>query len=189
MKYFEIVEAGDFKTYSKKFLEYFIKNQNNFEFRTSAWIPLKQEKLEEVLTLIPELKEGTSKFGEIKQIIVIIYNQGENGSVHIDSGKGMSEGVQARLQIPILNTKNSRTAWFEMNERQYKRGSTFESGVRTWPDFYREFLKPVAEVEIIEPTIIRINTPHTIYCDNKEFPRITISISFMEDVVKYLDEV
>lgn len=195
--YWKIVDAGDFKTYSKKFLEYYIKN-NNFDdpdncsfkrYDNTFWNELKINKLEEVLNLIPEMSDAFRKFGEVKQIALLFLWQNEHGTLHTDHTSGLNNGVEARLQIPVLNTKGSRTAWFELNERQIKNYSESGGGTKQWPNHYRDMIKPITSIELNEPTIIRTNQPHTVYCDTNQYPRITMTISFKDDLVKYLDEV
>lgn len=188
MIYWKTVDAGDYKTYSKKMLEYYTHSQNNFMRINTFWNALKQENLQEVLDNIPELKEGLFKFGIPKEIALLFLWPGEFGTLHTDHTTGLNNGVQARLQIPVLNTKGSRTSYFNLNERQYKNHVVNDGGTKIWPNFYREKLKPVSEIELMEPTIIRTSVPHTVYCDNNEYPRITMTISFQEDLVKFLEE-
>ena len=196
MLYWKTVDAGDFKTYSKKFLEYYTKN-NNFghddcsfrRYDNTFWNELKQEKMEEVFNLIPEMRDAFSKFGEVKEIAILFLWENEYGSLHTDHTTGLNNGVEARLQIPVLNTEGSRTAYFELNEREFKNHKVNEGGTRIWPEFYRQKIKPVTYVELLEPAIIRTNVPHTVYCDTNKYPRITMTVSFKEDLVKYLDEV
>jgi aspartate 1-decarboxylase len=195
MKYWKKIEAGDYKTYSRKFLEYYIKN-NNFNdtncsfirYSNDFWNELKTEKLGEVFTLIPELKDGLAKFGKVKAIAIIIMSDPKLGNIHIDHDTGTNAGVKARLQIPVINTNGSRTAFFELPEEIYKDHTKNSGGVMRWDAKYKYVVEPITSVEIIEPTIIRTHVPHTVYYDSNKFPRIAITISFEEDVVRYLDE-
>ena len=204
MQYWKIVEAGDYTVYARKFLDYYIEKgkygdpdcsfwrQNN-KFPSGKpntfWNGLRPEKLDEVFTLIPELKAGISKFGEVNEIALLTLYEGETGTLHVDHTNGLNENVRARLQIPVLNTKGTRTAWFELNERQYKNHKVNSIGVKEWPYHYREMIEPVTSVEIVQPTIIRTDAIHTIYFDEPKWPRITLTISFKDDIIKYLDEV
>ena len=188
MNYWKIVEAGDFKTYTRKFLEYYIDNESNFtRYSNDFWNELKQDKHDEVLTLIPEMKEGLSKFGTIKALAIIIMSDPDLGNIHIDHDTGTNAGVKARLQLPVVNTNGSRTAFFELPEEIYKDHTKNSGGVMRWDKKYKYAVTPVTYVEIVQPTIIRTDVPHTVYYDTNQFPRIAITISFEEDVVKYLD--
>lgn len=186
--YWKTVDAGDYKTYAKKFLEYYIQNKQKFFSPNTFWNALKQEHLEEVLELIPELKEGTASFGKIKEVAILFIWHGEFGSLHTDHTSGLNAGVQARLQIPVANTEKTRTAWIKLTERELKLYSESSGGTKMWPHHFRQ-REPITWVEILQPTIIRTDKPHTVYLDGENYPRITITISFKEDVVKYLDEV
>ena len=191
MIYWKTVDAGDFETYAKKFLKYYIENKDSsfvFNKYNPTWNELKQEKIDEVLSLIPEMKEGLSQYGEINLItIMTILDKSQGISLHIDYTTGTNAGVQARLNIPVMNTKGSKTAFFEMNERQYNNHVENKVGTKVWPDFYKEKIKPASIVEIVSPTIIRTSVPHTVYFGEDNYPRIVITISFKDDVVKYLE--
>jgi hypothetical protein len=186
MMYWKKVDAGDFQKYGKEFLEYYKTNDSSFNHINRFWNELKDEKLKEVLELFPEMADAFSKFGVVKQIAMIyVWSKGEV-TLHTDHTRGLNNGVHARLQIPILNTKGTRTAYFELTEEQYPNYTVSDGGTKFWPDDYKRELQPVDWVEINEPTIIRVSKPHTVYCDTNRFPRITMTVSFEDDLVKYL---
>ena len=189
MNYWKIVEAGDYKTYTRKFLEYYINNNSSFfRYNNDFWNELRAEKHEEVLTLIPEMREGLAKFGTIKALAIIIMTDPDLGNIHIDHDTGTNAGVKARLQLPVVNTNGSRTAFFELPEEIYKDHTKNSGGVMRWDKKYKYAVTPLTWVEIVQPTIIRTTVPHTVYYDTNQFPRIAMTISFEEDVVKYLDD-
>ena len=188
MIYWKTVDAGDFKTYSKKFLEYYINNRDKFKSYNTFWNQVKAENLQEVMDSIPDMKYAFQKFGTVKQIAILFLWEGEHGTLHTDHTTDLNVGVQARLQIPVLNTEGSRTSYFVLNERQYANHTVNDGGTKAWPEYYREMLKPVSEVELLEPAIIRTNTPHTVYCDTNKYPRVTMTVSFEDDLIKYLEE-
>ena len=181
MRYWKTVDAGEYLIYRKKFFEYFVNNPNNF-FRTehSYWNGLRPEKFGEVFTLIPEMCDGIIKFGTINDIALLIVQSADE--VYF------SGGVRNRLQIPIMNTEGSRTAFFKLNEEQYKNYILIGDGVRRWPQHYKDIIQPIDWFELNQPTIVRTKEPHTQYFDSSLFPRITITISFRDGVEKYLDE-
>jgi hypothetical protein len=192
MKYWKHIEAGDFKTYTKKFLKYYLENSETcFEKPEHVrCVLLKQEKIDEVLTLIPEMKEGLAKFGEINEFILIVlfdFYRGM-GPIHIDHTDGLNNGVQARINFPLLNCEGTKTSFFEFNERQFNSHTLTKGGAKKWPEWYGEKFKPCSEVELNQPTVIRTTAPHAIHSISNNFPRISLSISFKDDVIKYLEQ-
>lgn len=188
MEYYKIIDAGDFQTYSEQFMLYYYTHKNNFIPRNRFWNPLKTECLENCSRYNPALFEGISKFGTIKQM-AILFLFDDSATLHIDHKNGLNENVKARLNIPLLNCSGSFTAFFEMNESTFGLGELTESTkILVWPTEIRNTLKPVCEVELIQPTILRTSSPHTVFCRTCNFPRVSLTISFENDVANYLSE-
>ena len=179
MNYWKIVDGGDFKTYGKKFFEYYLNNQNKFRtYSNPYWNELNPSCIGEVLTLIPEMKEGLQKFGTIRDIALMI--------LWDDKLQALNSGVVCRLNIPIANCDDSRIAFYELTEEEYKKHTVSPSGTKKWSMEYKEKLQPVANICVTEPTILNIPEPHTVFCDTKQYPRVAISIAFVEDLTHHL---
>lgn len=135
---------------------------------------------------VPSLFAAVDKIGaEISEIALLVLRS-DCSSLHIDHVTGKQYGVKARLNIPILNTEGSRTAFFEMSPEQYALAQTNPTdGTRMWHS--RELYTPVTEVEVTQPTVLRTSAPHTVFCTNNRFPRLTLTMSFTEDAVRWLD--
>jgi len=179
MEYWKRVNIGDYESYAPKFLEYHYK-KSMIDF----WNPIK---LNSIKDTVPELIEGLKPFGEIKEISLLVLNT-DSSTLHIDHTAGLNAGVEARINIPILNVEGSITAFFEL-EPQYAKNHfpPSKGGTISWPPIYRDFLKPITTVIVDSPTILRTSRPHTVYCKTNKFPRITLTISLMNDVVNYLN--
>ncbi len=153
--------------------------------------PIKPHFRKKIFDMIPELAEGIANFGPVKEFSVLVLN-GDTSTLHVDHNHGYNRGVQARLNMPLLNCKGSYTAFFEMDDETFSNHSVDffgrNYGGLCWTPQVRESLKPTTEVELIQPTILRTSAPHTVFCRTCEFPRISLTISFQEDVVKYLDD-
>ena len=139
---------------------------------------------EDISLYFPELISGTAEFGPINELSILLLTS-DNSTLHIDHTIGPNRGVEARLNIPIINTAGSYTAFYEgMDNYPY---ATSPGGTKCWSNELRNSLTPVTWVEVIEPTILRTSQPHTVLNKNGVFPRITITMSFVEDLVKYLE--
>jgi len=185
MQYWKIVEAGDYKVYGQKILELHRKKPEFFRHINLFWNPVKTDRLKEVLDNIPEFQGVIEKFGPIKQMAVLTLGT-DSSTLHIDHTDDLNNGVQARLNIPLLNCEGSSTAFFEMDEKTFQMHESTPSGAKYWPTSLRNSLEPITEIELIQPTILRTSSPHTIFCRTCQYPRISLTISFVNDVVNFL---
>ena len=141
--------------------------------------------LDELQIAVPELFTGVEMLGESIHQAVLLVLRGDNSTLHIDHTVGVQKGVQARLNLPIMNTEGSTTAFFKMSDRQYSLGKVNSyDGTRVWD--FRHLYKPIDSIEIIKPTILRISTPHTVFCKTNTFPRLTLTVTFKKDAVSWL---
>lgn len=182
MIYWKKIDAGNYKDYCPKILEYVIKTIpiSSVPF----WNPIQIEAIQKA---VPELFDGISKFGKVKEIAILVIKVKNGSSIHIDHTVGKNKDVQARMNFPILNVEGTRTAFFELPRPYIDFYTTTPGGTKSWPEFYRNKFKPVTEVTVDSPTILRTSAIHTVYCDTNSFPRITLTVSFEEDLVKYLN--
>ena len=184
MEYYKTLELGNFEEYGKDFLKYYNENTTNFIPKNSFWNPLKPECMNHCLTNNPVFAENIACFGEIKQLAILILHKQSDYSLHIDAD--FQRGVLARLNIPLLNCKGSHTAFFDYDLCKKFEHHIGKSATTVWNSMLRDKLKPVAEIELLQPTILKTSTPHTVYCNTCEFPRIALTISFENDIVNRL---
>lgn len=188
MKYWKTVELGDFKTYRHDVLDYFKKFNSHFEHINLFWHPLREEYTKKFLKKIPLLDLGCKPFGPINEITILIISKVCKSSLHVDHTTHRNAGVKARINVPILNCEGSLTSFFELTEEQFKQSKVNSAGSRHWPESFRTSIEPVTSVSLIQPTILRTSTPHTVFTEDCNLPRVSMTISFTEDVVKYLDD-
>lgn len=186
MIYWKKVPAGDYKNYATKILDYFygvyLGRKVRDKWSNSFWNPVP---LADITAYFPELILGTEMYGTVKEASILLLT-GDTSTIHIDHTIGLNAGVKARLNIPLINTAGSFTAFYTGLEQYLF--TTSPGGTRTWGSTLRYQLTPVTTVELIEPTILRVSEPHSVLCKNGVFPRVALTISFKEDVVKYLEE-
>lgn len=184
MIYWKKVDAGDFKDYAPKILDYFyniyLHNPVMYSSRNSFWNPVKFEHIEQYF---PELVLGTAVYGTIKQA-TILFLASDTSTLHIDHTMGLNAGVKARLNIPLTNTAGSITAFYTGLENYPFNIS--DHGVKTWSNTLRYGLTPITQVELTQPTILRVSEPHSVLAKNGTFPRISMTVSFHDDIVKFL---
>lgn len=184
MEYWKIVDIGDYSNYTSKIIEYFYNIYLGKKIKpnigNTIWNPLP---LDHIYTYFPELIASVSKFGKIKEASIIVFNN-DSGTLHIDHTSGLNAGVKARLNIPLSNTIGSITAFYTDMQKYPFRFS--EGGTQSWGTALKYVLSPITTVELSRPTILRTSQPHAVLCKKAEFPRITLTISFEEDIVRYL---
>ncbi len=184
LKYFKIVDTGNFQEYNKEFLNYYNTHQSNFIPKNSFWNPLKPESLSHCLINNPDFAKGIAKFGEIRQLAVLILEE-KSTSLHIDPD--YQQGVMARLNIPLLNCEGSRTVFFNPDTmKQLRYHVDQKSKTIVWDSNINHLLSPAAEIELIQPTILRTSSPHMVRCTTCNFPRISLTISFKNDLIGFL---
>jgi hypothetical protein len=131
----------------------------------------------------PKLDLGFAKYNLICNFAVaFVMHNSMDVKIHIDN---YSMGI-ARINIPILNTKNTFTRFFTGGEfTKMTNPLTNITALRiTGP----KDLLYVDKVEIDQATVIRVNEPHDIVKLNKEIPRITLTLGFDKDPVFLLED-
>lgn len=186
MKYWKIVEAGNYKIYTAKLVELFNNRHDEyFNFVNTFWHPLNDDKVNSITDVIPEFNELINMFGPIKHMALLILRFDES-TLHIDHTMGPNNGVQARLNIPIINCKGSITAFFELDDEIFNNHTVDQYGTKSWPADIRNSQIPTTEIELIQPTILKVSAPHTVFCKDCLFPRVALTIAFEKDLVEYL---
>jgi len=184
MIYWRKVDAGDFKSYAPKILEYFhniyLPNKIIDKWSNSFWNPIP---LTDIKIYFPELILDTEVYGTIKEASILFLTS-DTSTLHIDHTIGLNVGVEARLNIPLINTIGSITAFYTDLEKYSF--NTSPGGTKSWSTHLKYELTPVTSVELTQPTILRVSAPHSVLAKNGVFPRIALTLSFHEDIVKFL---
>ena len=108
----------------------------------------------------------------------ITYTQ-EQSKVHIDYIN--PNWNQCRLNVPILNTEGSITEFYT--------GGNYEKIIQNNGLSYLESIDDSAikvdEIELIKPTILRIQSPHRVNTNTTTVPRICLTIFTSKDMVAF----
>jgi hypothetical protein len=171
----EIDHLDDIKT---KCLEY-IKAQEDIYFQK----PLGAYRMldfSELTTHCPELLTAFDRYNvKCKYAAAFVLYRNVDIMVHVDAGY-----EQARINIPLENCKNSVTLFYKGGVRSsYINPITGTEATRiTGPG-----LQLVEQVEIDQPTVIRVKAPHLVRMDEAYAPRVTITLGFEPDIDFLLD--
>lgn len=185
-KYWKIVEAGEYEKYGKKLMLIFLKHPQLFHRQNTFWNAVKSSSRNSIFEIIPEFENLEKIYGEINEM-ALLFLEWDSSTLHIDHTSGLNEGVKARLNVPVMNCEESVTCFYELDEQTFSTHMTTPGGTKFWPDELRRRLNPVTQVVLKQPTILRTSEPHTVFCNGKNFPRVSLTISFKEDLIKYLD--
>jgi len=137
---------------------------------------------EKINQIAPELEKDLANLGvNIKNIGVYITYTENDSKVHIDYVN--PEWNKCRLNIPIRNTEGSKTAFYT--------GGNYQKVYQTNKLFYLESIDDtavkVSEIEMLNPTIIRVQEPHRVITNTLNAPRICLTIFTDVDMVRFLD--
>lgn len=199
MIYWKIIEAGDFKKYSRDLLLYYTKNIKKFSCTNTFWYQFQPQYYKQYFLDNPSISDGLLKFGEVNEIAILVLT-GENKStpIHIDHNFGLNKGVKARLNIPILNCESSFTCFYDLTPEQFNKlklspprkiEHNYKPGdeTKSWIFAEEDNVKPITKIELVQPTILKTSHPHNVIMTGNKFPRISMTISFKEDLIQYLE--
>lgn len=176
MIYFKEIDLANFEK---------IKKESQLYFSKWARLPIgftlldKERFLKNCPELISSAKEA--QIG-IKNIGAYITYHQSDSKVHIDYINPIWN--QCRLNIPILNTEGSLTEFYSGGNFQEVR----QENNLTYLESIDESYIKVTEVEMLRPTIIRVQTPHRVNTNTNKVPRICLTIFTDVDLVKFLNE-
>jgi hypothetical protein len=180
MIYYKPIELDYYDIIVRKCLAYvktFDKAYNRMLPRAS-WYDLN---LTTLIKECPELMLAFKKY-DLKPImaaIYIMYNSAHT-SIHVDAFPS-----QARINLPLLNCKNTYTNFYESKNEPIKWINP-DSGVISYNVVGDHIL--VDRVEIMQSTIIRTKVLHSVDLPiNNPVPRITLTLGFDKDPVFLLD--
>ena len=180
MIYYKPIELEYYNIIIHKCLTYIktIHTVYNRSLPKASWYDLN------LMTLIKECPEIILAFNkyDLKPVMVgahVMYDP-THTSVHVDGYP-----AQARINLPLLNCKNTYTTFYESKTEPVK-SINLDSGVVSYSavgDY-----KLVDRVEIKQATIIRTKVLHSVDLPiGNPIPRITLSLGFNKDPVFLLD--
>jgi hypothetical protein len=177
MKYWKRFPLSHLEIIQEKALKFALADPKIFSGK--IWIPVDRHAFNRA---VPELNIALAKHRTYATYIAIIaVTKAEGTSVHIDE-QGLQ--IQARLNIPLLNCEGSMTEFYTYPEKPLLRYS--EGGVPYLQLEHQELCVKVDEVELNQPTVLRIAAPHRVACNSNLLPRLALTIKLSIDPVRWL---
>ena len=171
MKYYTYLDLPGWQLVSNKINHYLEARPNLWDEKSGAWA---QADLTDIHRDIPELAELFRPLNLTIRFVAFVTMSLKQLGIHRDGGV-----ESCRINIPIKNCEGSVTRFYT---------ATKPPTVHTYPNgvSYRledaESCVHVASAEVIKPTLLRVHEPHSVNLFHENYPRITCTISFNEDL-------
>lgn len=119
---------------------------------------------------IPELAEEMKKLGWYEYWLgtAIVVNY-QDLPIHQDTGD-----FEYSLNLPIKNTKGTYTAFYDVSAAATMK--VVPNTSVTYMSFDPEISTLIEQVELIQPTLLNVKTPHNVVLKTTTLPRITIAL-------------
>jgi hypothetical protein len=176
MKYYKSIEMNDFDQIKKTTLEYAIEQNYSKKsgFRAIKWSDYR--------SYCPQILTAFSMYDLIPvNGFFIVTNV--IGPLHMDYKS--SRAPVCRINVPILNCEGTLTEFYTGGQYLPKT-KTGNFSYLIIDDF--SMATKIAEVEVLKPTVLRIQEPHRVVPNLKTTPRITLSLIMNKDPVFLLDQ-
>lgn len=118
----------------------------------------------------------------IREVAVLITT--DDVTLHVDEGP-----VVAKLNVPLKNTKDTFTEWYEVPELNDIKSveSPFGNPFLDLQNVDLAKCKKINEVELVTPLIFNSSIPHRVVIGPKaELPRVVISCMFYKEPIELL---
>ena len=137
----------------------FLESNNLVSIAESFWNPLTRQDVMKVINTNPDLMEWFSSMNlRVRDISWTVYSEKIKTSMHTDVPP-----VIAKINFPVLNTKDTYNVWFDNSKKEIDR------------------------VESTRPIVLRSNIPHTIEMGSTaEYPRLQFSFCFYDEPLHLL---
>jgi hypothetical protein len=182
MKYYKKIEIDYYDEIVSDTLNY-LKNQKPNIYNRTIDATYYVLDLDEFKKFCPKIDLGFERYGIVCNFAVaFVMKTNRDIQVHIDN---YPHG-DTRINIPILNTKGTMTRFYTGGE--FKEMINPITKIRSLKITNISTIKFADMVEIDQPTVIRINEPHSVYMDMANSPRITLTLGFDKDPVFLLED-
>jgi hypothetical protein len=134
---------------------------------------------------VPEFSKWARDLGlYINSVYLTVRNSNRDVSLHTDRLPNV-----AKINFPILNTKDTFNCWYKVSDEQLKEYA--DTGVNS--DYYlfegadlTKFEK-IGEIEMTKPIAFNAQIPHMIrLSEGKNFPRLVLSTVFIKEPLHLL---
>jgi hypothetical protein len=143
----------------------------------------------EFVRAVPELLQYFKTLNlQLREVAFTICVSNENSVLHIDELP-----VTAKINFPILNTRDSRNLWYavpnELMSQVKPIINKFGAAYYNLNDIDINQCKSIAAVEVLKPVVFNSQLPHMIDMSKcQSFPRIILTCMFFKEPVDFLKE-
>ena len=178
MIYYKLLDIENIDVIIQKCLLYAKSIDSAYNRRLSSWNNIN---VSELLTVCPELVIGLQKYDlTIHMAAFYVMYSPLHSVIHIDHYP-----AQARINIPILNCKNTYTNFYESNDGMIERVNQIAQ-VRSYSP--TGLCRLADRVELKQATVIRTKVFHKVDLPkDNPVPRITLTLGLDKDPVFMLE--
>ena len=125
---------------------------------------------------------------KIREVALTVVDSKEDADLHIDELP-----VTAKINIPILNTKNTFNRWYEIPAELLASTqpviNEFGKKFYTFKNIDYSTLRLQGEIELLSPIVFNSQIAHNIVLgEDCRFPRIVLSCTFFHEPLYYLQD-
>lgn len=176
-KYWAKIHVPEWRIIQSSTLQYIQKNNIIDQLPRNGFIVLDYNTF---TAACPQITSCLNKYNNVVLWAgIYLTRDSAYSKIHIDYD---GDQHQCRLNIPILNCKNTTTEFYEGG--QYT-SITQQNGLNFLYETSGTAVK-VDEVELDSPTILRVKSPHKIVMHTAATPRISLTLYTQHDLVEYL---
>lgn len=176
MDYYKILDL-DWKPAGQKMQEYVLANPNLYKMSRGAWVNCD---LKDINEKVPSLQELFNEVGLTMKRVSLFVMMYSAGVIHID------DDVEHpyRINFPVLNCENTETRFFKVTGRAIKQ---FQPNKFAYHMFNPAECEQVDSFELTQLTIIKTQEPHQVITNHNNFPRVSCTVAFYEDLKPLFD--
>ena len=187
MKPYAIIDCPEQSIISNKVVEYLKCHSNFFEDRSfHLWNKINTVAL---VKAVPEIVIFFKSIGlTVREISITVVNQYQDVGLHVDELP-----VTAKVNFPILNTKNTFNQWYEVPkeifETQKPMINQFGSAYYNLQSVDLSKCKKIGEFELLQPVVFNSQIPHRIHiAPDATLPRLVMPCTFFNEPIDWLLE-
>jgi hypothetical protein len=187
MKPYSKLDCPEQSIISNKVVEYLKCHSDFFEDRPfHLWNKVNTVTL---LKAVPEISIFFKSIGlTIREISITVVNQYQDVGLHIDELP-----VTAKVNFPILNTKNTFNQWYEVPkvilQTQKPMINQFGTAYYNLQNVDLSKCKKIDEFELLQPVVFNSQIPHRIHITpDATLPRLVMPCTFFNEPIDWLLE-
>ena len=179
LKTYHLLECDTQKQISREALAWIKENTNLLNEADGFWNKIDTKHF---TLLNPALSKYCQKLKLIlKEVAVLVAHSDQGVSLHIDEAP-----VVAKINFPVLNTKDTYTEWYDVKnlDQLPMVNNQFDQPV---PDLANAIIDTINSVEMTQPMVFNSSIAHKVVIGpTAKLPRVVISCMFYKEPISYL---